>query len=166
MPQSRGSPSEHGSWSCRRHNWRSWIPQLTDSWSHSEQALRGSVTIIKVWPRRKNSQRVLETWKHMLGGFSFLHRGARTLDVVKNVLQIALIPHGSKPPRNELLENPLPPVPVQWLQATQQPCSKMRRIKLLDPDPSLSLSPPLHKGRGGAGTERGLPRSSAKKQLI
>lgn len=40
MPQSRSSPSEHGSWSCWRHNWRSWIPQLTDSWSHSAQTLQ------------------------------------------------------------------------------------------------------------------------------
>ncbi len=53
MPQSRSSPSGHGSWGCRRHNWRSWIPQLTDSWSHSAQTLRGSVAIIKVRPRGK-----------------------------------------------------------------------------------------------------------------
>lgn len=37
------------------HNWRSRTPQLTDSWSLSAKTLRGSVTIIKVGPKR-NSQ--------------------------------------------------------------------------------------------------------------
>lgn len=43
LSQNWDSPIKHASWSSCRHNWRSWIPQLTDLGA----ALRGLVTVIK-----------------------------------------------------------------------------------------------------------------------
>lgn len=104
MPQSTSSTSEHGLCGCRRYNWRSWTPQLTPG-----QRFSG-----------------LSVWFHC--GFTFLHCDTRwhCEKCPANCTNTT----ASKPPRNELLENPL--LPVQWLEATRQPCSKMWGIKLLD----------------------------------
>lgn len=161
---SRSAPSEQGSWNCRGHNWRSWILQLTGSWSHSAQTLWGSVTTIKVWPRRKLAVCSLDVKTHA----QWLHISALWLTYWygEKCPEITLIPHRLNP-----LEISCWKIPFLLFNGWRQHSShatKWEGLSCLTPPPPRTPSTwKMEKGGGGITCKREekVPRVQSKKSV-